>query len=279
MHDIPRWVAQGGHEVLDLTRASFAEAFRAAEAAIAHGRVDALVVCGGDGMAAMGTAVCVGTGIPLLICPAGTGNDNARALGLPLGDPAAAVDVLRTGRLRTVDVGRRFVDDVPASEGVWLGVLGAGFDSVVNERANSWTWPRGRVRYNLAILRELPVFRAIPYRITVDDEEVDTDAMLVAVGNGPAFGGGMRVCPDAVMDDGLLDVTILHNISTPEFLRVFPTVFSGRHVTHPAVQILRGRRVRLEARGIVAYADGERFARLPLDLGVDVGALTVVVPA
>ena len=103
--------------------------------------------------------------------------------------------------------------------------------------------------------------------------------MLVTVGNGPSYGGGMRVCPDASFDDGLLDVMVLHDISTLEFLKVFPTVFKGTHVRHPAVEVLRGREVTLEAEGIMAYADGERFAPLPLTLEVVPAALTVMVPA
>ena len=102
------------------------------------------------------------------------------------------------------------------------------------------------------------VFRPIPYVITVDGERTATDAMLVAVANGPAFGGGMRVAPQAAYDDGLLDVVILHRVSRAQFVRVFPRVFKGTHVTHPRVEIQRGRRVRLEAAGIVTQADGER---------------------
>ena len=110
----------------------------------------------------------------------------------------------------------------------------------------------------------------------LDGTRVVAEAMLVAVGNGPAYGGGMRVTPEASFDDGLLDVLILHKISTPEFLRVFPKVFTGAHVHHPAVQILRAHEVRLRATGIVSYADGERFAPLPMSIDVVPGALTVL---
>jgi diacylglycerol kinase (ATP) len=157
-------------------------------------------------------------------------------------------------------------------------VLGAGFDSLVNERANTWPWPKGQMRYNLAILRELPLFKAIPYAITVDGVRHETRAMLVVVANGPSYGGGMKVVPDAQFDDGLADVLILHEISTVEFLKVFPKVFKGAHVGHPAVEIIRGRHVTLEADGIVAYADGERFAPLPLSVEVVPGAVTILVP-
>jgi diacylglycerol kinase (ATP) len=140
------------------------------------------------------------------------------------------------------------------------------------------TWPRGPMRYNLAVLRELPTFRAIPYVVTVDALRIETQAMLVAVANGPAFGGGMRVAPDARYDDGWFDVMVLHRVSVPTFLRVFPRVFAGRHTDHPRVEIVRGRRVRLEATGIVTQADGEPFEPLPLELEVVPGALRVVAP-
>jgi diacylglycerol kinase (ATP) len=208
------------------------------------------------------------------VVAAGSGNDNARELGLPVRAPLAAAALVTGGRTRAVDLGR-----CVTTAGLtrwWIGVLGGGFDSVVNERAARMRWPRGPMRYNIAVARELPVFRPIPYVVTVDGERTATDAMLVAVANGPAFGGGMRVAPHASYDDGFLDIVILHRVSRAEFLRVFPRVFRGTHVTHPQVQILRGRHVRLEAPGIVTQADGERFEPLPLDLEVVPGALTVV---
>jgi diacylglycerol kinase (ATP) len=86
----------------------------------------------------------------------------------------------------------------------------------------------------------------------------------------------MRVVPTALFDDGLADVLVLHEIGIVEFLRVFPKVYSGAHLSHPAVEVIRGRHVRIEAAGIVGYADGERFAPLPLDLEVVPGALTIL---
>ena len=102
--------------------------------------------------------------------------------------------------------------------------------------------------------------------------------MLVAVANTTSFGGGMRVCPDADVADGLFDVMIVHALSVPAFLTVFPKVYSGTHTTHPAVEIQRARRVRLEASGIHSQADGEAFAQLPIDAEVVPGALRVVAP-
>ncbi len=263
-----------GVDVLDLSASDARSAVEQGRAAIESGAIDRLVVGGGDGMVHLGANLCAGTPVPLGVIAAGTGNDIARELGLPVRDAAASVQRILSGSTRQVDAARHTT--ATGGQKWFLGVLAAGFDAVVNERANQMTWPKGPMRYNLAILRELPVFRAIPYTLVLDGERIDTEAMLVAVGNGPAYGGGMRVTPDASFDDGLLDVLILRKISTFEFLRVFPRVFKGTHVSHHAVQIRRARTVSLEAKGIVSYADGERFAPLPMSMEVVPGALTVL---
>jgi diacylglycerol kinase (ATP) len=272
--DAATLLAAAGDTVVDLSGMDAASASARARAAVAAGEVDVLVVAGGDGMVHLGVNVVAGTGVPLGVVACGTGNDIPRELGLPVNDAAKAVERIRDGTPRRVDAARH---TTARGEVRWfVGVLAAGFDAVVNERANGWRWPRGRMRYTLAVARELPVFRPIPYVVEVDGVRRDTRAVLVAVGNGPAYGGGMRVVPDAVLDDGLLDVLVLHDLPVVEFLRVFPRVFSGGHVGHPAVEVVRGRQVRLEARGIVAYADGERFAPLPLACDVVPGAVTVL---
>jgi diacylglycerol kinase (ATP) len=274
--EVAQRLRAAGHHVLDLSDETAAAARDRALGAVAQG-IDLLAVVGGDGMVHLGVNLCADTKTPLAIIAAGTGNDVARGLGLPVHDPIAAVDVVSTGIPRQIDAVRHVTE---RGDVRWYaGVLGAGFDSLVNERANTWHLPRGRLRYNLAIARELPLFRAIPFAVTVDGVRRETSAMLVTVGNGPSYGGGMRVCPDASMDDGLLDVMILHELSTREFVQVFPKVFTGAHVSHRAVEVLRGREVSLEAPGIMAYADGERFAPLPATLEVVPGALTVLAPA
>lgn len=265
---------EAGYRVTDASGSSLAEARSRAEAAIEAGAGTVCVV-GGDGMAHLGINVTAGRAVNLALVAAGTGNDFARNLGLPVRDPEAAVDLLTTGRTRHVDLGR--VSHGVAGEKWFGGVLGAGFDAVVNARAQRMRWPRGQMRYNLAILRELPVFRPIPYAIECDGERLATRAMLVAVANTASFGGGMRICPQADPADGLFDVLILHAISIPQFLRVFPSVYSGRHVGHPRVEIRRAARVRLEA-GVPAQADGEPFAPLPLEVENVPGALNVVAP-
>jgi diacylglycerol kinase (ATP) len=246
------------------------EAFDQARNRVARG-VDVLVAVGGDGLVNMALQVVAGTPTPLGIVPAGTGNDISRALGLPVDDPVAAVDIIATGRTRAVDCGR--------VAGRWFGgVLSAGFDSMVNERANRMTWPHGRARYNVATVAELRTFKPVPFVLELDGERWETEAMLVDVGNGSSYGGGMRVCPGAVMDDGLFDITVLGPIPTLDFLRFFPMVYSGRHVEHPAVTVRRARMVSLAATGVTAYADGERVARLPITCEVVPGAVQVLAP-
>jgi diacylglycerol kinase (ATP) len=212
--------------------------------------------------------VC-GTELPLGIVAAGTGNDFARLLGLHGLPPEEAADVVAGWRPRTVDAGR--VGDL------WFaGVMSSGFDSAVNERANRMRWPTGRMRYNVAIAAELRVFQAQRFRIELDGTVVDRDAMLVAVGNGVSYGGGMKVCPGALVDDGLFAVTVLNRISKPEFLRVFPRVYAGTHVDHPAVEVHEARVVSLQAPAAVAYADGEPIGPLPLTAECVPGALRVL---
>ena len=269
-----------GCSVVDLSGQSAAEALDRARAEVARG-LDALVVVGGDGMVHLGANAVACTDVPLGVVAAGTGNDVAASLGLPVHDVAAAVAVVLEQRARPIDAVRGTAGGaVPTSDPRWfVGVLCGGFDALVNERANGWSWPRGRMRYNLAIARELPLFRPLPYEIELDGETWRTDAVLVAVGNGPRYGGGMRITPDASYDDGLLDVLVAGPLSVPALLRVYPRVFDGSHVRHPAVTVRRARRVRLSTPGVVAYADGERFGPMPVDLEVVPRALRVLRPA
>jgi diacylglycerol kinase (ATP) len=119
------------------------------------------------------------------------------------------------------------------------------------------------MKYNAAIAIELPRFKPRHYEITLDDRTIATEAMLIAVSNGRSYGGGMLVSPNASIVDGLFDVMILHPVSKIEFIKVFPTVFAGTHVSHPAVEIIRSKSVTIESKA-VAYADGERIGQLPV---------------
>lgn len=249
-------VGRDADEALDLARQAVAEG------------VDGLVVCGGDGLVHLGLQVVAGTDVPLGVLPGGTGNDVARYLGLPR-DPALLASRLLAWRTRTIDLAR--------SGDRWFAtVLAAGFDAVVNERANRMTWPQGQMRYNLATVAELRTFRPLPYVLDLDGTEVRTDAMLVAVGNGPSFGGGLRIAEGALLDDGLLDVVVIGPMSKVELVRTYPKLFRGTHVHHPQFARHRVRRVTVAAPGIVAYADGERFGALPLTIEAVPGAVRLL---
>lgn len=233
-----------------------------------------VLVCGGDGTLHLAAQELAGGDTALAIIPSGTGDDNARTLGVPRRDAAAAAVLAVEGPITRMDLGRVVTAD--GTERVFLGVLSSGFDSLVNERANTMTWPSGNARYMVAILGELRTFRPVAYRARLDDRVVEGEAMLVAVGNGASYGGGMRVCPDANPQDGLLDVTWLHGVSKATFLRVFPQVFSGSHVRTPYVSTARATTIELDAPGQVIYADGERVAPLPARIDVWPQALPVV---
>ncbi len=265
-----------GYEVTSLTEPDFEQLGAAARAAIAS-TPHAFVVVGGDGMVNLGVNLVGGTSVPLGIVPSGTGNDMARGLGIPIGNTEGAIEKLLDAlRLppRTIDAGT-----VTAADGsrLWFaGILSAGFDAIVNERANRMRWPRGRQRYNLALLRELALLKPIKYHLTVDGHESEHQAVLIAVANNVSLGGGMKITPDAQLDDGLLDVFVVQPLSRTAFLRIFPRVFKGTHVTDHRVSIQRARCVRIDAENIVAYADGERVGSLPLTIEVRPGALTVL---
>jgi diacylglycerol kinase (ATP) len=217
---------------------------------------DGVIAVGGDGLAHLVLQVVVPRNIPFAIVPAGTGNDFVRTLGWSLDDIEPMLKKVTTTEPSPIDLGN--VD----SE--WFGaILSTGFDSIVNERANKLRWPRGPQRYNVAIAMELPRFKASSYEITADGNTFTTDAMLIAVGNGKSYGGGMNVCPQAQINDGLFDITILQPVSTIEFIKVFPTVYSGSHISHPQVKTMRAKRVSISAQA-VAYADGERVGPAPV---------------
>ncbi len=278
LEPVARRLRAGGAELSVIVGDDAADALERACTAVSE-RPDALVAFGGDGLVHLAVQAVAGTDVPLGIIPAGTGNDIASALGLHRADPIAAARTVLRMRTRQVDAAHVRAG---TAEELFAGVVCCGFDSRVNERANRLTWPPGMARYLVAMAGELRSFRPIPFRVTFDgDEVVEREAMLVAVANTHSYGAGMRVCPDASPHDGLLDVAMIGAMSKREFLRVFPGVYRGTHVTHPAVSIRRVRGVRVEVdspdEDVVAYADGERVGAVPLECAVRPGALRVIV--
>jgi len=259
---IPYTIVTGNSSVaLDDHLASFIEKFPDTSGVIA---------VGGDGLLHNILQRLIPAQIPLAMIAAGTGNDFVRTLGWNLDSFDAQLQAITTRPPTSVDLG--LVD------GEWFAaILSTGFDSLVNEKANTMSWPKGPMKYNAAIAIELPRFRPRHYEITLDERTISTEAMLIAVSNGRSYGGGMLVCPNADIADGLFDVMVLHPVSKLEFIKVFPRVFKGTHITHPAVEIVRSKRVRITS-DAVAYADGERIGQLPVNAECVPNALMTWLP-
>jgi len=253
----------------------------AADLAVAAARAgpDALVVVGGDGMVHLTVQALAGSSVPLGLVPAGGGNDVARMLGVQRKDTDAAadlvVDALDQGRDRDIDLARVTAGSQDRRVAT---VVATGCDTLVNERANSRRWPRGQARYTLSMLAEFPGFAPLPYVLHLDGQRTELKAMLVSVGNGSSYGGGLRICTGAEPDDGLLDVVIMGPMSKPDIARTYPRLFRGTHTNHRVYQRHRVRTVRVESPGIVAYGDGERLGPLPIDVTVEPGALRTLAP-
>lgn len=274
-HQASARLQKRGVDVVEIIGTDATHARRLLDAALGRG-TDAVVVAGGDGVIGLALQALAGNDIPLGIVPAGTGNDHAREYGIPK-DPAGAADVVADGWTETVDLGQ--IRD-HAGAATWFGtVAAAGFDSLVTDRANRMRWPRGRMRYNLAMLAELPRLRLLPFRLVLDGQrEIVTDLTLAAFGNTRSYGGGMRICPDADHADGLLDITMVHSASRSRLVRLFPTVFKGTHVELDEVSTARARSVDVESPGINAYADGEYVCALPARISAMPAALRVLRP-
>ena len=225
-----------------------------------------VIVIGGDGM--VHAAINNVDNNPIGLIPAGTGNDFARALGISLNDPIGSINRVISANVDLVDLGK-------AGDEYFAAICSTGFDSIVNERANRLKWPRGKMKYNIAMLLELPRFKPKSYNIVIDGKPFQTQAMLIAIANGLSYGGGMKVCPEAQLQDGLLDIMILAPVSKLEFVRIFPSVFKGLHITHPAVSIFQGRTIQITA-DAVGYADGERLGNLPLDVSISPNKMKVL---
>lgn len=254
-----------------LVAATGAEAEARARAAVASGTA-AVVAVGGDGTAHAALQAVAGTAMPLGLVPAGTGNDLALALGVPP-DPGAAVralaDDLHAGEGRRLDVGR-------VGDRWWATVLCCGFDSAVTDRANRLRWPRGRRRYDLAVLLELARLRPDEITLVMDGEVRTVPATMIAVGNTAWYGGGLEICPGADPADGLFDVTVVGPLTRLELVQARPMLADGSHVDSEAVSVFRAARVELACPGVTTWADGEPVAPLPVVTECVPGALTVV---
>jgi diacylglycerol kinase (ATP) len=250
------------------------EPAQVARDAVANGH-RLVVAVGGDGHAAAVGQGLIGSAAALAVLPAGSANDYARTIRMPVGNVRAAVDAIRERRIEAVDTIRV---STGTGERHFLNVVGTGFDAAVAGREEKIPVLRGAGRYVLALIAELPRFNAATITLDVDGATREMRAMMVAIANGTTYGGGMRVAPAATLTSGRLEVCIVGDLSKPEFLRAFPRVFRGTHVTHPAVTMLSGNEVRIAAdRPLRLIGDGEWFGELPATVTVEPRSLRVVV--
>jgi diacylglycerol kinase (ATP) len=244
----------------------------------AEGGADIVAALGGDGQVGVvaNGILETGGGAALAVIPAGTGNDFARAVGLDRKDPLGAARLLGSPDMKAIDVVRL---TTPQRTCFYVNIGSAGFDSEANAYANGLKYVKGTASYIVAVVVMLRRFKPGQFRVVIDGEEQNAPGMLVTVGNAVSYGGGMKVTPNALLDDGLLDICILGALSKFEFLKAFPKVFSGTHVTHPAVQMLNGRMVEVSAeREMQVFADGDHVGTLPATFELLPGALRVVAP-
>jgi diacylglycerol kinase (ATP) len=240
----------------------------------AMGGCERVIAVGGDGTICEVANGLAQTDTALGIIPAGTGNDCARTLDIP-SDPADALELALTGQPRTIDLGEIETD---RGRSYFVNVAGFGFDAEVAWRVSAF--PRlvgGTLPYVLGVLRTLGQLRSPRMRIGLDGQSVDGNVLLVAVANGASYGGGMRVAPEAVPDDGLFDVCVIGEISRLGVLRLVPAMYSGGHRSHPAVTFFRCRELRAQSDdGVRCQADGELVGGLPARFRIHPGGLRCV---
>lgn len=283
--------AAGAHTI-DFSRSSALDSFNAAKQG--HNSYEALVVAGGDGMVHLGFNLVAGTSIRLGVIALGSGNDFARHLGLPIHNVKKSLEYVVEGlntRSRLVDAllvspceGQTLVETTIPTTHRWVaGVVSGGFDSMVNARANTYRWPRGVGRYLRAVLRELLTFRTYSYKLTFEDYSTTFQGCLIAMANSPSFGGGLKIAPNAHCSNGHFDLVTAGTVSRWELLRVFPKVFSGKHVSHPKVRITSNTSVVIGPSENSAnphlFGDGEEIGAAPAKVGLHPRAVQILVPS
>ncbi len=209
--------------------------------------------------------------VTLGIIPAGSGNDFVRTLGIKPDDWQAACRKIKENSSKVIDLGQ-------VNGRYFINVSGVGFDAAVVDCANTWGKAhfKGTMAYVAAVIKTLWEFQAAQFTIELDDQVVVGPSWLTAVANGQYFGGGMWVAPNADLQDGYFDVCVLGDLSKFAFLRSFPSVFSGKHLQHPAIKIYRARKVTVSVdRPLPIQTDGDVVAKTPITFSVCPNSLRI----
>ncbi|MGP3610146.1 MULTISPECIES: diacylglycerol/lipid kinase family protein [Anoxybacillaceae] len=238
---------------------------------------NAVVAVGGDGTIHDVANGLIHSNIPLGIIPAGSGNDLARALDIPMDYKRALERILR-GKKRKMDVGK-------IGEEYCMTVTGIGFDGKVAEINNTAKYKDllnlvrlGDLSYGLSVLHALFQYRPVRIQLKIDGEvQSFSNVWFIAIANTPNYGGGIKICPDACYDDGLFDICIVHSVTKWELLRTFPKAYKGKHVSHPSVTMIKGKQVEIIAEPpIIVQSDGEILTKTPVNVTIQKEALLIM---
>jgi len=241
-----------------------------AQAAVKEG-YSRVVAVGGDGLVHQMANVLVGTGTTLGIIPAGTGNDFARGLGIPL-DIDKAVDVIVEGVERRVDVGQ-------ANDRYFFSIAVIGLAAEINRRANRFKHFRVNALYTAVTVASVFLDRPLRFTIQYDGRTRHCYSWLIAIGNTWSSARGMALVPAARPDDGMLDACIVNGMGKWELLYTFPRVFAGKHIYSTGIDTLRGHKIIISAETpCELFADGEYVGALPMTLRAVPQALNVALP-
>lgn len=260
-----------GYNITRLAGDSAEDNARLAQQAV-DSEYDILAVSGGDGTVNAAIQAVVGSDTVLAIVPGGTSNDFARALGINLTDPYAAGNTIAAYQPRIVDLAR-------VGDRYFATILATGTDTKVSQRANTQLgWLPSRLRYDIAAVAEWPRLEPTHYDLELDGEKISQTAMLVAVANGPMYGGGIKMAKGASMSDGLLDVIVIDELNKAEAVSLFTQLRFGTHLSSKHVTRHQAKHVTVTAEGVEGLADGESFGELPLTVDIVPQALRVLAP-
>ncbi|WP_368503789.1 diacylglycerol kinase family protein [Alkalihalophilus sp. As8PL] len=237
-----------------------------------HTKISGVIAIGGDGTSQEVINQLVDTGYPFSVIPTGSGNDFARARGLDR-NVRREVDRIIGGRQEKIDL-------MKVDSKYCLTVIGLGFDGVVAQVTNQMGFKKwlGSFSYIISVLKVLRTYKPSSVELTIDGEYLQYDKVwLIAIANYPYYGGGMKICPNATSQDGLVDICIVHGQSRWKLLLLFPSVFKGEHVKQKGVNILQGREIIVNAdKQLIIHGDGEIIGVTPITITIEKNALNII---